>query len=162
MFVATDQVIKEIRTRINYARSASSRLWFCLWWLREISLRTKGRPSQAVVRLILLYGCETLPVADERMLGVFGIRRILRVSHRDCVTQHAGTVRAKKAPLVCSCCKMSQRWADQGTYSAHTFLRVAQTNWRPTEDVGNHDQGQPLTPLQSANLRTRTMEKGLV
>ncbi len=53
-------------------------------------MRTKGRVYQAVVRSILLYGCETWPVrvADERMLEVFdndSIRRILRVRRRDCV-----------------------------------------------------------------------------
>ncbi len=53
-------------------------------------MRTKGRIYQAVVRSILLYGCETWPVrvADERMLEVFdndSIRRILRVRIRDCV-----------------------------------------------------------------------------
>ncbi len=39
------------------------------------------------MRSILLYGCETWPVrvADERMLEVFDIRRILRVRRRDCV-----------------------------------------------------------------------------
>ncbi len=52
--------------------------------------RTKGRVYQAVVRSILLYGCETWPirVSDERMLEVFdndSIRRILRVRRRDCV-----------------------------------------------------------------------------
>ncbi len=56
----------------------------------KISLRTKGRLYQAVVRSILLNGCETwhIRVADERMLGVFdndSIRRILRVRRRDCV-----------------------------------------------------------------------------
>ncbi len=53
-------------------------------------MRTKGRVYQAVVRSILLYGCETWPVrvADERMLEVFdndSILRILRVRRRDCV-----------------------------------------------------------------------------
>ncbi len=57
---------------------------------REISLSTNGRVYQAVVRSILLYGCETWPVrvADERVLEVFdndSIRRILRVRRRDCV-----------------------------------------------------------------------------
>ncbi len=46
--------------------------------------------SQAAVRSILLYGCETWPVrvADERILEVFdndSIRCILSVRHRDCV-----------------------------------------------------------------------------
>ncbi len=53
-------------------------------------MRTKGRLYQAVVRSILLYGCETWPVrvADERMLKVFdndSIQRILRVRRTDCV-----------------------------------------------------------------------------
>ncbi len=33
---------------------------------------------------------------------------------------------------------------------------MAQANWRPAEDMGNHDQGGPGTPL-----RLRTMKKGL-
>ncbi len=70
MFVANSQGIEEIRSRINFARSAFPRLQSCLWSRREISLRTKGRVYQAVVRSILIYGCETWPVrvADERML----------------------------------------------------------------------------------------------
>ncbi len=67
--------------------------WLCytwVWWGREISLHTKDRVYQAVVRSILLYGCETwhLRVAGERMLEVFGndsIWRILRVRRTDCV-----------------------------------------------------------------------------
>ncbi len=90
MFVANSQGTEEIRSRINLARSAFSRLQSCLWSRREISLRTNGRVYQAVVRSILLYGCETWPVrvADERMLEFFdndSIRRILRVRRRDCV-----------------------------------------------------------------------------
>ncbi len=90
MFVANGQGTEEIRSRINLARSAFSRLQSRLLSRREISLRTKGRVYQAVVRSILLYGCETWParVADERMLEVFNndsIRRILHVRRRDCV-----------------------------------------------------------------------------
>ncbi len=90
MFVSNGQGTEEIRSRINLARSAFCRLQCCLWSRREISLRTKGRVYQAVVRSILLYGCKTWPVrvADERMLEVFGndsIRRILRVRRRVCV-----------------------------------------------------------------------------
>ncbi len=67
MFVTNGQGSEEIRSRITLARSAFSRLQSCLWSRREISLRTKGRVYQAVVRSILLYGCETWPVrvADE-------------------------------------------------------------------------------------------------
>ncbi len=90
MFVTNGQGTEEIRSRINLARSAFSRLRSCLWSRREISLRTKGRVYKAVVRSILLYGCETWPVrvADERMLDVFdndSIRCILRVRRRDCM-----------------------------------------------------------------------------
>ncbi len=31
----------------------------------------------------------------------------------------------------------------------------------PAEDVGNHDQGRPRTPLRTAGLRPRMMEEGL-
>ncbi len=56
----------------------------------KISLRTKDRVYQAVVRSILLNSRETWSawVADESMLEVFdndSIRRILRLRHRDCV-----------------------------------------------------------------------------
>ncbi len=90
MFVANGQGTEEIRSRINLARSAFSRLQSCLWLQREISLRTKGRVYQVVVRSIFPYGCETWPVrvADERMLEVFhndSTHRILRVRRRDCV-----------------------------------------------------------------------------
>ncbi len=90
MFVANSQGTEEIKSRINLARSAFSRLQSCLWSRREISLRIKDRVYQTVVRSILLNGCETWPVrvADERMLEAFdidSIRRILRVRHRDCV-----------------------------------------------------------------------------
>ncbi len=84
MLVTNGQGTGEISSRINLARSAFSRLQSCLWSRRKISLRTKGRVYQTVVRSILLYGCGTWPVrvADERMLEVFdndSIRRILRM-----------------------------------------------------------------------------------
>ncbi len=71
-FVANGQGTEGIRSRINLARSAFSRLQSCLWSRREISLRTKGRVYQAVVRSIMLYSCETwlVRIADERMLDV--------------------------------------------------------------------------------------------
>ncbi len=90
IFVANGRDTEEIRSRINRARSALSRLKPCLWSQREVPLLTKGRVYQAVVHSILPYGCETWPVrvADEMMLEVFhndSIRRILRVRYRDCV-----------------------------------------------------------------------------
>ncbi len=52
-------------------------------------MRTKGRVYQAVVRSILLDGCETWPVrvADEKMLEVFdndSLHRILCVRRGNC------------------------------------------------------------------------------
>ncbi len=60
-FVANGQGTEEIRSTINLARPAFSRLQSCPWSRREISLRTKDRVYQAEVRSILLYSCETLP-----------------------------------------------------------------------------------------------------
>ncbi len=62
----------------------------CNWSRREISLRTKGRVYQAVVRSILRYGRQTWPVrvAEEGMLEAYdndSILRILYVRHRGCV-----------------------------------------------------------------------------
>ncbi len=90
MFIANGDITEEVRRRIALARSAFSRLQSCLRSRREISLRTKDRVYQAVVRSTLLYGCEAWPVrvADERMLEVFdndSFRRILRVRRRDFV-----------------------------------------------------------------------------
>ncbi len=62
MFVANGQGTEEIRSWLNLARSAFSRLQPCLWSRREMSMRTKGRVYQAIVRSILLYDCETWPV----------------------------------------------------------------------------------------------------
>ncbi len=90
MFATNGQGTEKIRRRINLACSAFSRLQSCLRPLLEVSLHTKGRVYQALVRSILLCRCETWPVrlADVRILEVFNndsIRRILRVSQRDCV-----------------------------------------------------------------------------
>ncbi len=49
-FVANGQGTEDIRSTINLARSAFSCLQSCLWTRREISLRTKGRVYQVVVR----------------------------------------------------------------------------------------------------------------
>ncbi len=115
MFAGNSQGTEKIRSRINLARSAFSRLQSCLWSRRDISLRTKGRVYQAVVRSIRLYGCETWPVrvADERLLEVFdnyGIRRILRVRHRDRVPSVELRRRLRFTSILdWSCCKTSRR-----------------------------------------------------
>ncbi len=91
MFVANGQGTEEIRSRINLDRSVFSRLQSCLWSRREISLRTKGRVYQTVVRSILHHGCETgtVRVADEKMLEFFDNDngcRVVRVMRGDCVS----------------------------------------------------------------------------
>ncbi len=88
IFVANSQGTKEIRCRINLARFAFSRLQSCLRLRREISMRTKGKAYQVVVRSDLPYDFETWPVrvADERMWEIFGndsIHRVLRIRRRD-------------------------------------------------------------------------------
>ncbi len=45
-------------------------------------------------------------------------------------------------------------WADKVPTSAQTASHVTHANWRPTEDVGDHDQARPGAPL-------RMVEKGL-
>ncbi len=172
MSVANGQGIEEIRSRINLAQSAFSRLQSCLWSRREILLRTKERVYQAVVRSILLNGCETWParVADERMLEVLqndSIRCILHVKRRDCVP--SVNVRRRlclpsipaqlvQGRLTWSRCKKSRWRIDQGPTSADTASHFGQANWRLAEDVGNHDQGRPGATLRS--LRLGTIEKG--
>ncbi len=92
MFIENGLGTEEIKSRINLALFAYSRLQFCLWSRREISLRPKGRVNQAVVRPILLCGCEMWPVrvTDKRMLTVFendSVHHILHMSRRDAYQQ---------------------------------------------------------------------------
>ncbi len=152
MFVSNGQGTEEIRSRINFARSAFSRLQCCLWSRREISLRTKGWVYQAVVRSILLYGCKTWPVRifDGRMLEVFGndiIRRILRVRRRDCVPSVELHRRLCLTSIPALLVQRKVRWVGhaarrpEGPSPFHTASHVAQTCWRPAEDMGNHVQG---------------------
>ncbi len=82
------------------------------------------------------------------------IRRILRVRRRVvCRPWNCGAASALQL----------YRWFSHaaGRPDAHTASHVAQANWRPAEDMGNHDQGRPITPLRTAILRFCTMEKGL-
>ncbi len=69
------------------------------------------------------------------------IRRILRVRRRDRVP----AVELRRRPCL-TCIPASH---------------VAQTSWRPAEDMGNQDHGRPETALRAASLQPRTMEKGL-
>ncbi len=58
-FTATGQAKDEISGGLGFARSAFARLKFALWSRREISLKTKGRIYEALIRTVLFYGCET-------------------------------------------------------------------------------------------------------
>ena len=74
---------EEISKRIAKARLAFVNLRH-LWRRRDIRLSTKGRVYNAVVRAVLLYGCETWPLRSEdvRRLSVFDnrcLRSIARV-----------------------------------------------------------------------------------
>jgi len=60
-FIGAGQGMSKIEARINSARSACCRLQTRLWSRPEIRLATKVRIHQALVRAILLYGCETWP-----------------------------------------------------------------------------------------------------
>ncbi len=71
IFIANGQNTEDIRSKINLARSAFSHLQSSYWSRREVSLRTKGRVYQIVVRLIRPYSRKAWPVrvAHERTLG---------------------------------------------------------------------------------------------
>ncbi len=80
--------MQEIESRINSARLAFNRLHTALWSRQEISRKTKSRVYTAVVRTILLHGCETWPlrVEDRKRLEVFDndcLRRIEGCNRRD-------------------------------------------------------------------------------
>ncbi len=167
-FVANGQNTEEIRSRIVIARSAFSCLQSCIWSRREISLRTKGRVYQAVMRSILLYGCETwhVRVADERMLEVFdndSIHRILRVRRINCVPSLELCRRLCLTSIPALLVQRRLRCFGHAARRPEGELikDLAQTSWRFAEGMGNHDQGRPVTALRTASLRPRTMEKGL-
>ncbi len=87
-FTATGQAKDDISGRIGLARSSFTRLKSTLWSRREIPLKTKGRSYEALIRMILLYGCETWPARAEdlRRLEVFDndcLRCLLRCCRRD-------------------------------------------------------------------------------
>ncbi len=96
------------------------------------------------------------------MLEVFdndSTRRILRVRRRDCVPsvelRRPLSLTSMPALLV----QRRLRWF--GNTTRRPDVNVAQTNWRPAEDVGDHNQSRPGTLLRIASLRPCTMEKGL-
>ncbi len=50
---------------------------------------------------------------------------------------------------------------DREPTNSNTTSYAVQVNWGPTEAEGIHDQGRPQILFRAANLRLRTMEKGL-
>ncbi len=52
------------------------------------------------------------------------------------IRENAGFALAEKALPVWTRCKTSRRWADQVPSLSHTASHVAQTSWRPAEDMG--------------------------
>ncbi len=100
------------------------------------------------------------------MLEVFdydSIRRIIRVRLRDCVPSVELRRRLCLTSIPALLVQRMLRWLihaarrpDQGPSLSHTASYVAQTSWRPAEDMG-----RPGTDLRTASLLPRTMEKGL-
>ena len=95
---ASGSVSKEVRRRIVLARAAFDSLRKVLWKRREVSVKTKMRVFRATVLTRLLYGSETwaLTAVDLHRLESFQtycLRRILRISWRDFVTNE--TVRQR-------------------------------------------------------------------
>ncbi|MDY6929965.1 MAG: reverse transcriptase family protein [Pseudomonadota bacterium] len=85
---STGQAGLDIDARINSARTAFAKLQKTLWCRKEIRLQTKVRIYQAMVRTVLLYGCECwqLRVDDIRRLEVFDhwcLRRMLGIQWDD-------------------------------------------------------------------------------
>jgi len=77
----------DFQQRIQKAQTVFASLWKPLWNRREVNVRTKVRSYLALVRTVLLYGCETWSVKlqHENTLKVFEhtcLRRILRVQLR--------------------------------------------------------------------------------
>ena len=78
----------DIQQRIHKAQFTFTSLRKPLWNRREISIPTKSRIHTAMVRTILLYGCETwsLKLQHERALTAFEhgcLRQILRIHRQD-------------------------------------------------------------------------------
>ncbi len=58
-FTTTGKAKDEMSRRLGLARRAFACRDYALWSRREISLKTKVRIYEALIRTILLYGCET-------------------------------------------------------------------------------------------------------
>ncbi len=117
MLVANGQGTEETRSRINPAHSAFSHPQTCLS-RREISMRSKGRVYQVVMRSILLV---------EGLLAVFDNERIRRILPSQCVYRRL--------------CWFTQAARRPEGELINTASHVAKANWRPTENMGDETQG---------------------
>ena len=109
------QSADDVTTRINKAHSAFGRLQRCLWSRSEIRRSTKMRIYQALVRSILLYGCETwaMRASDIHKVDVFDrncVRRILHIRPLDYVSNESLYHRAHLRPLSQEIHKRRLRW----------------------------------------------------
>ncbi len=119
-----------------------------------IAYTGQGLPvSGALHSALRLWDMTSKRTGRRRIAGFWGRHhppQSTRASPKLCATRgtaapplpytYTDTTHAKKDPLVRSCCKRSWRWTDQGPISADTTSHVAWANWRPVEDVGNHDK----------------------
>jgi len=91
IFIPNGQSKDEILGRIAQARAAVGRLQRCLWYRSEIRRSTECRIYQALVRTILMYGCETWAMRkrDLHVAELFDrqcLRRALRIRLLDRVS----------------------------------------------------------------------------
>ncbi len=56
--------------------------------------------------------------------------------------------------------ELSRQWYDCKIWPVPAADERMQVKWRPTEDVGKHDQCKTAAPLRAVSLLLRTMEKG--
>jgi len=103
-FIGAGQGKNEIEACINSARSAFCPLQTRLWSRSEVRPATKVRIYRALVRTVLLYGCETWPIikADLHSLEVFGhycLHRLLRVRPLDMVSNIEVRRRCQVQPI---------------------------------------------------------------
>ncbi len=99
------------------------------------------------------------------MLEVFdnySIHPILRIRRRDCVP----SVELRRHPCLTSTSALLMqnrlRWFGHAARRPEgDLIKGLLLSTPPAEDVGNHDQGRPVTPLRTTSIRPRTMEKEL-
>ena len=113
--MANGQSAEDVIIRVNKAHRAFGRLHRHLWSRKEIRRSTKIRIYQALIRSILLYGCETWAMrkSDIQKVDVFDrncIRRILNVNPLDHVPNPALYRQSTLRPLSQDLFKRRVRW----------------------------------------------------